>query len=45
LLVAVLSAVILPSAAIEPVLSSASATRSRELPHLAVALAVTVMSL
>src|SRR5262249_56291513 len=36
LLVAVLSAVILPASAIEPVLSSTSATRRRELPHLTV---------
>ena len=43
LLVALISAVILPSSAIEPVVSSTSATRKRELPHFAVAEPFTVM--
>ena len=41
--VALFSAVILPSSAIEPVLSSTSATRSRVVPHLVVDEPVTVM--
>ncbi len=43
LLVALLSAVILPLSAIDPVLSSTSATRSRVLPHLVVDEPSTVM--
>ncbi len=42
LLVADFSAVILPLSAIDPVLSSTSATRSREVPHLAVEEPLTV---